>query len=344
MESGQSDLTLLFFRGLIVAAHFFRNARTCQQSTFGVYYFSKFMFRVEQFQQRGAIARRTFRRPIPGDRDYAWHTTPPVLTDGHFDRPEVTFATFVAELCEEFGEPLGEGNFGSAYYVETDAEAFVVKLPAEFDIHGKPWTEKEKRENLMHEAGVANELAALGVSIVPSIVYVELPDGSPALVREYGAPVSKLFPEEFFDLERALVEVEQMGWSVQDELELYERRDGTIFVGDVGVWHPHIECEEDERLAKVSTLDMLIRILGHQMLGAYDFTSLHEILRHLERYRSLLARLDAGDQVAESLFLVREGVNFLTSAEEKRKRIGLPMPEEASEVLDALKEIIAQEA
>ena len=91
----------------------------------------------------------------------------------------------------------------------------------------------------MHEAGVANELAEAGHRIVPVTVFVELPDGTPALVREYGEPLSKVAADEVVALEKGLYDVEatgKHGWDVADELLVMRRKDGTLFVADVGWW------------------------------------------------------------------------------------------------------------
>ena len=74
--------------------------------------------------------------------------------------------------------------------------------------------------------------------MVPLTVYVELADGTPALVREYGSVLRKVDMKEIAKLEHDLyaVEREGIGWDVADELLVMRRKDGSLFVADVGFW------------------------------------------------------------------------------------------------------------
>jgi hypothetical protein len=72
---------------------------------------------------------------------------------------------------------------------------------------------------------------------MPHSVYTEFMGGTPAIVREYGEPVESITPAEYEGLERELLAVEREdGWRVGDEIVLYRRPDGSLFVGDVGFW------------------------------------------------------------------------------------------------------------
>lgn len=157
------------------------------------------------------------------------------LTPGHFDLPAVRLAARLAErVAAGEGIPLGRGNFGAA----TEIEGHVVKLPVAEDRHGRAWARDEIRAYLLHEAGVANELHEAGHGIVPVTVYAELADGTPALVREYGADPGVVSLAEIGRLVERLraVEDEGAGWDVADDLLIFRRADGSLFVGDVGYW------------------------------------------------------------------------------------------------------------
>ena len=157
------------------------------------------------------------------------------LTEGHFDSATVKVAAKIAKRARQQGAYLGRGNFGEVYGIE----GHVVKYPVLRDIHDRPRSPAEARGYLLHEAGVANELAEAGHRIVPVTVFVELPDGTPALVREYGEPLSKVAADEVVALEKGLYDVEatgKHGWDVADELLVMRRKDGTLFVADVGWW------------------------------------------------------------------------------------------------------------
>lgn len=179
-------------------------------------------------------------------------TIPARLTRGHHELPETKRARLLASRITSGGgistkgahddisrwpTYLGRGNFGHAYTVpDGEGGALVVKLPTDANVHQRPWTYSSQRQNIMHEVGIANELRAKGITVVPRAVYVEV-DGTPMIVREYGDPVTDLTGAEYGELERQLLNVERKHkFRVHDELTLYRRPDGSIFVGDVGVW------------------------------------------------------------------------------------------------------------
>jgi hypothetical protein len=156
------------------------------------------------------------------------------LTSGHFSEATTKKAIRVAARARREGKRLGRGNFGEAFRVGRH----VVKLPTTHDMHGKPRSRSEQREAFIHEAGVANELAATGHRVVPITVYVELVDGTPALVREYGEMPKTISTEEIAKLEQDLYAVEKqgIGWDVADDLLVMRRKDGSLFIADVGFW------------------------------------------------------------------------------------------------------------
>ena len=167
------------------------------------------------------------------------HTrTPSSLTSDHWEDPEVKRAAKVAAATTlGYTRYVGEGNFGIAYTSEDGDERRIVKMPAAYNMHRQPWPREKQIENIRHEAGVSNELSAMGYRVVPRGVYTEWGGGTPSFVREYGEPVKQLTGPEYAALEEQLVSVERdAGWQVHDEIEPYRRDDGSLFVADVGVW------------------------------------------------------------------------------------------------------------
>jgi hypothetical protein len=164
----------------------------------------------------------------------------------HFTAAETRNAqTAVAAVLAGRGKLLGHGNFGSAYRVDLPGGPVLVKMGTRETMHSRGGHGKRRatrgkwsmRDELMHEAGVANELRALGFRVVPHTVYVEH-KGWPAVVREYGELVESLTPIEFDALAERLAAVVANGWKVSDDLLLARRRDGSIYVADVGLWSP----------------------------------------------------------------------------------------------------------
>lgn len=266
-----------------------------------------------------------------------WENDAPYLTAEHDADARVQAALELADRAHRGeGRKLGEGNFGVAYQVDDQGgERVVVKFPQAKDIHGRPWSHVQQVENLMHEAGVANELGEAGFTIVPQIIYVTLHDGTPALVREYGDPVKTLTVKEFAEVEDALVAVEQLGWRVEDSIDLYRRHDGSLFVGDVGFWRPAPILDPSRRrekswMDKTTSLSHLLQGLAESTLG-----------RQFARVPTLPSlRLTAEDvlknlkdnQRAGSLFL-DISLKMLVEAVEKRRGLGLPIPTAIQEVL-----------
>lgn len=169
---------------------------------------------------------------------------PARLTPRHNDLPAVKAARAAAAAWQakwqgRSHEYLGRGNFGLAYKLERPEGDRVLKFPVDASIHFRPYRREEQTQNLMAEAGIANELREAGFGIVPEIVYVELDDGTPILVREYGEPVTAKNPPteaEVDALEAELLAIDRSGWSVLDDLAIYRRPDRSLFVGDVGFW------------------------------------------------------------------------------------------------------------
>jgi hypothetical protein len=260
-----------------------------------------------------------------------WRDLPPQLTLGHWLRPDVRTAMHVAAMAIDHGERLGQGNFGVAYRVPTPQGPFIVKLPAEKDIHGRVWSADEQRRWFLHEAGVANELAGAGETIVPRTVYTEMADGTPALVREYGESAGKITLGELVWLEDELVGLEQRNhWLVLDDIDLYRRPDGSLFIADVGFWRAArgpvgygYSAHGDE-----SNLRHLLPLLAEQHLGrefrGYPLAAtLLEFARSLREQESRREHDVLTDAMAEGI----------ANRVEHRRRLGLPVPREAVEAL-----------
>lgn len=252
-----------------------------------------------------------------------WTEYPPYLTEGHFDLAAVKEAVAIASQAKRDGVPLGRGNFGETFRVDTSRGPVVVKVAASVMLYGerRAWTPEEQRRNIMHEAGVANELSEMGYRIVPETVYVELDDGTPALVREYGEP-AVLTPEDFYALEVALVTLEnETSWRVQDDLLVLRRADGSLFIGDVGIWQP-----PTIRARKIgsgySDLDTLLSKLAMQTFG-FDVPVLPRILRYVQYLQDR----------DEDAFFTKAYSDDLREALAERERVGLPSPARVYEVL-----------
>ena len=296
-----------------------------------------------------ARARRSVYGPMrladpEAEPDHGWTEEPARLTDGHFDLGIVQDALTVAAAAPEKGVFLGRGNFGETYAVPVCGGVAVVKIPTEKDIHGRTWKRPEQRANFLHEAGVANELEAVGVEIVPRTVYVETGDGVPALVREYGEPVALMSVEEFGELEQALADVETLGWRVEDEISLYRRPDGSVFVGDVGIWHPvavYASGKQDVGFDD-SSLDYLTPRLAGQVLGERykDMPSLFSVQRAT---RWAARTIEDREPVEElSKFMQHHHAMVFGGLREKvaqRQALDLPVPIDALAVLQAAMEL-----
>lgn len=251
-----------------------------------------------------------------------WLTHPPYLTEGHFDLDVVREATAIASQAKRDGVPLGRGHFGETFRVTTSRGPVVVKLAADKMLWGerRAWTRAEQRQNLMHEAGVANELADMGFSIIPESVYVELDDGTPAIVREYGE-VTTLSPQDFYAVERQLFDLEkQTRWRVQDDLLVLRRPDGSLFIGDVGIWQPPTIRQGAAGKTDHSNLEALLEELAQATFGA-PVTSLPRIEAYIERLRTI----DADDNDADD-WLAGQYRDSLKKGLASRSRLGIPSP------------------
>jgi len=249
-----------------------------------------------------------------------WLTQPPTLTEGHFDLPEVREATVVAEHGREYGASLGRGNFGLTYLTQTVHGPAVVKVAATEALYGnrQPWSRADQQNNMMHEAGVANELADMGYDVVPRTIYVELADGTPALVREYGDLADTLTPDEFYALETRLLALEQeTGWRVQDDLLVLRRPDGSLFIGDVGIWQPPTvrNGKTSAYSARDSGLDFLLSTLAKASFGK-SIASLPRIAHLLEGLSNL----------EEDSFFVKVLREQMQEAVAERESVGVPSP------------------
>lgn len=216
-------------------------------------------------KDNSAVAKRDFWRHRTVTRTNRWgeqeetregysEIEPAHLTADHWQDPAVIAAKDVANRTRSWSFALrpaasdeessligqsrqvGQGNFGIVYRVDTLDGPRRVKIPAPYNVHQKTWTWEEQRANLLHDVGVSNEVRALGFDVVPVQVYTEF-GGTPALVGEWGEPVTELSGAEYGALEEALVAIERdHGWRVRDDLQVYRRPDGSVYVGDVGFW------------------------------------------------------------------------------------------------------------
>jgi hypothetical protein len=158
---------------------------------------------------------------------------------------------------------VGTGNFGMVYRVDDARGPVAVKLPAAHDLARAAWTRDKQTDWMRQEAGVANELAAKGYSVIPRGVYTEFEGGTPAFVREWGEPATSITGPEYADLERQLLAIERRhGWRIHDDLVLYRRADGTLFVGDVGFWEAPRPGPRRKWEAMQSDLPHLVQKLG----------------------------------------------------------------------------------
>jgi hypothetical protein len=252
------------------------------------------------------------------DVRYERFTQAPFLTEGHFDLLMVKEAVRIASRAKE-SKGLGRGHFGEAFVVETSKGPVLVKVAAERMLYQdqRPWTREEQHDNLMHEAGVANELEEMGYDFVPRSVYVELDDGTPAIVREYGEPVERgeLSGQEFYELEKALFALEKgTGWRVHDELLLLRRPDGSLFIGDVGIWQaPPLR----EKLPKWNKLDSDLPSI-FAGLAEHVFGQSVASISRVEQLRERLADEDFPD------FFREKFEEDLEKALASRRALGIP--------------------
>ena len=261
-----------------------------------------------------------------------WKTdmTPARLTRGHDRLPETIEATRWAARLDmqgyrtrdgEYHRPqhLGSGNFGHAYRIDTDDGPRVVKVPTAVSIHQRPWSLAEQTRNMIHEAGIANELAAKGYSIIPRIIFTRY-GGTPILVREYGEPAGTITPVEYAELERQLVEIERKhGWSVYDELALYRRRDGSIFVGDVGFWRAPEKIVRGTKRKPWKAFDSSL----NSLLGIAQTAHGVQSVTPLPRLLSQIKHFDRDDVKGISDMAAGLAEDFIDDVS-KRNDIGIP--------------------
>lgn len=290
-----------------------------------------------QLRYNPAIARR-------GDANPAY------LTYGHLASPAALAARSTAIRAQRDPKRIGRGNFGIVYRVNDYRDgdythpsfSTVVKYPADADIHDRPWSRSAQRANLLHEAGVANELAALGYSVVPHIEYTELEDGTPVLVREYGEPVTSMTLAEYAELERELVAIEyDAGWEVHDELQLYRRPGGSLFVGDVGIWAAP-RGHRTPRQRRMATYDsMLDHYLG-AVIGMATTAPTSTLPGLQSRARVTAHYAGMGTRTGKGLKLLNEQAVMLANSIESRHAAGLPVPIMATKVLTGVRRVISR--
>lgn len=204
--------------------------------------------------ERSAVARRekpergtVWAHLVPSARE---HHTSPAVRDA---RPAVE-----AVLAGR-GIPLGQGNFGAAFEVTLPSgERRIVKFGSRRTVHThspgdlynwirRKWDQQGRgleaaREEMIHEAGVANEARRAGITVVPASVYVAY-KGRPVIVREWGEIPARVTLEEYDDLATSLMEAIYAGWSPADDDLLVARRpnpapgESPVFIADVGFWH-----------------------------------------------------------------------------------------------------------
>ena len=167
-----------------------------------------------------------------------------------------------AEIERGNAKRLGSGNFGQTYRVVVGRNPYVVKVPVEKNIHGRTWKPHELREAFQAEANAATKLRKLGHTIAPSTLYTEV-DGVPVIVREYGEPTI-LTQEEYDDLSLRLRAVVDAGWAIEDELLVMRRPNRSLFVADVGLWHPYTAKSPRERQDAQWHAEVLVKTLGRQ--------------------------------------------------------------------------------
>lgn len=206
------------------------------------------------------------------------------LTPGHFQAADVRAAQqAVAAVLDGRGKLLGHGNFGVTYVVSLDgtkSTKVIVKLATRETMHSRESTEirayrakaghptpsyarprstSSAKEEILHEAGIANFLWSAGFRCVPGTVYAQY-KGVNALVREYGEivagsdategpvgePVGLTSLREYDALAACLVPViDVQNIAVADDLLVARRTvasaDGTaprgsLYIADVGFW------------------------------------------------------------------------------------------------------------
>ena len=290
---------------------------------------------------RAARGRRTHRNPaIAGHEDRVdgeWRRMPPSLTEDHWYRPEVIAARGTITDAIRRNEYLGQGNFGLTYRAGTKERPMAVKVAQGTSLHRRPWTRQQQTDNLMHEAGVANQLRAMGYQFVPESVYAELEDSTPGIVREYGEPVKTLTPAQFARLETDLYRMEdETGWRAQDTLSLYTRPDGSVFVGDVGIWQPGVRGRKRDHLN--SNLPNLLNQAAKDYLPpgqAEAYYPPESVKNKVSMIGTGLTVLPKAKDRARTLEFLSQDASRLARAVAGRESLGLSVPPNAYAALRA---------
>jgi hypothetical protein len=258
----------------------------------------------------------------------------PRVPPGYFDRPEVVAAGRVAADVLRAGHLLGTGNFGQVFGHGQRA----VKVPAHTNMRGDVWSKQNVEPYLIHEAGVANELAARGHSVVPTVVLTRTPDGTLALLRELGAPPGVVTAAELGQIEAQLEAVEADGWDVDDELAVFRRQDGSLFVADVGWWRPRLRPRGSSPMDASdlpSLLYYLARTLGHNEDTQRALSATSSIPD--EEFIDMLRGVVDPDDVIVELFREDYMPDMVESAE-RRRAVGLPVPDRLARAISAIQQ------
>lgn len=242
---------------------------------------------------------------------------------GHLQSQEVRRLTARAAQVQrqDLSRFLGRGNFGAVYALDDDT---IVKLAAKRDMHGRDWKKSEIREELLHEAGISNELAAAGIRIVPWTVYVELPDGTPALVRERGVEIEEPTWAEVAELERGIEAVERLGYFIRDHLLVMRRKDGSVFVADVGIWKAPPQGDPPSFMRSESDADLELnrwaRSKSIELPLGFEF--LPQLRRLERRVAESAEQQDLKSQRLREMMIQRPR-RQLVAARQARRKLGL---------------------
>lgn len=282
--------------------------------------------------------------------------TPPRLTRGHMREPATIAAARIARRVDlepyrvtrdgaqrtEWARQLGSGNFGVAYLVETDDGPRVVKVPVATDMHRRVWSRVKQTRNIKHEAGVANELVAKGYTVVPRTVYTEFEGGTPAIVREYGEPAGTITGAEYAALERELFEIERKHrWGVHDDLVLYRRTDGSLFVADVGFWTaPRVRAKGQKR-REWRAFDSDLQHLLHAVQKAHGIGSVPTLAELLRLAEAIDGHVRSPKRDAMDDEIATEYLGELDAAMRKRSDAGVPSPREVERIAQRARRSLA---
>jgi hypothetical protein len=271
-------------------------------------------------------------------------TVPPGFTPSrkaHFMAEDTRYARRVAaRVLNGEGTLLGAGNFGAVYHVVADGQSYAVKIGERNTVHSRHFTKLMREDRtegyersgpntlrtlnamkwtLQHEAGIANALTALGCTIVPRTVYVEIAD-RPILVREYGSETG-VTPREYDQLAEQLYAVHRSGFRVSDDLLVLRRLDGSLFIADVGVWSKPLRSpdEADDR-----SLDTLLRNFSTAQPWARgeSIPARPELARVREEYAKYMTKAHRSPLWAE---YAQDSAKEIEVMSAKRRAVGLPV-------------------